>query len=100
MDLYKKQHICTKPRKNGLFLREPKQVNRPRQTDKPGKDRKNPKAQLSTSLMKVLRWNSVLIQMGAFKGQKYKFNHQVRTTVKLYSTGLRTDDSIHDFNVN
>lgn len=61
-----------------MVLRQPKQPNRLRQTDRPGKDRKNPRVQLSTSPMKVLRWNSVLIQMGAFKRQKYELNHKVK----------------------
>lgn len=76
--IYKEQDICTKAQKMA-FLRTVKKVNRPRKTDKPGKDRKNPKVQLSASLIEVLRCNSVLMQMGAFKGQKYKFT----CTVKL-----------------
>lgn len=76
--IYKEQHICTNPQKIA-FLKTVKKINRPRKTDKPGKDRKNPKVQLSASLMEVLRWNCVLIQMGAFKGQKCRFN----CTVKL-----------------
>jgi len=71
-DIYKEQHICTKPQKMA-FLKTVKEANCPRKTDKPGKDKKNPKVQLSMSLMEVLRWNGVLTQTGAFKGHTHRF---------------------------
>lgn len=37
--IYKEQDICTKAQKMA-FLKTVKKVNRPRKTDKPGKDRK------------------------------------------------------------
>lgn len=69
-----------KTTKKKAFLKTVKKVNRPRKPDQPGRDRKNPRAQPSASLMEELRWNRVLIQMGAFEGQKYRFN----CTVKLH----------------
>lgn len=79
-NLYKKQHICTKAPKKWSFVKRAKtsQQTKAGRATSQVKTGKNPKVQLSTSLMKVLRQSSVLIQTGAWKGQKYEFNHKVR----------------------
>lgn len=56
-----------KTTKKMAFLKTVKKVNWPRKTVIPGNDKQNPDTQLCVSLMEVPRWNSVLIQMGAFR---------------------------------